>query len=236
MITNLDNYLVGIVIGIRYRANFSIEDSLGAIVDKILYDKKAFFSPKIFPLVQNTGNGKVLLNDKNSDRLTINNSNIVLDVLFDGSFEKEDCEQLIDKFYEQIIEGIMKQYKITEIIRIGIVKRYLFQLEDLAESFINKTIGNTLDGINDINLRFSKKIPTSEAMVHLEVLDYSNVIFNIIKQSDKNELFVSMDYQKYFDPFLSSVSELKYEEFIKTMNNFNKNNYLNWLNNNYLNE
>lgn len=236
MITNLDNYLVGIVIGIRYRANFSIEDSLGAIVDKVLYDKKAFFNPEVFPLVQNTGNGKVLLNDKNSDKLTINNSNIVLDLLFDGSFTKEDCELLINKFNEQIIEGILKQYRLTEIIRIGIVKRYLFQLEDLAESFINKTIGNTLDGINDINLRFSKKIPTSDAMVHREVLDYSNVIFNIIKQSDKNELFVSMDYQKYFDPFLASINELKYEDFIKTMNSFNKKNYLNWLNNNYLNE
>ncbi len=236
MITNIDNYLVGIVIGIRYRANFSIEDSLGAIVDKVLYDKKAFFNPNIFPLVQNTGNGKLLFNDKNSDRLTINNSNIVLDLLFDGYFPKEDCELVINKFNEQIIEGIMKQYKITEIIRIGIVKRYLFQLEDLAESFINKTIGNTLDGISDINLRFSKKIPTSEAMVHREVLDYSNVIFNIIKQSDKNELFVSMDYQKYFDPFLSSVNELKYDDFIKTMSSFNKNNYLSWLNKNYLNE
>ena len=126
MITNLDEYLIGIVIGVRYRANFSIEDSLGAIVDKVLYDKKSYFNPNIFPLVQNTGNGKLLFNDKNNDRLTINNSNIVLDLLFDGSFKKENSNQIIENFNEQIIEGIMKQYKITEIIRMGFIKRYLF--------------------------------------------------------------------------------------------------------------
>ena len=236
MITNLDEYLIGIVIGVRYRANFSIEDSLGAIVDKVLYDKKSYFNPKIFPLVQNTGNGKLLFNDKNNDRLTINNSNIVLDLLFDGSFKKENSNQIIENFNEQIIEGIMKQYKITEIIRMGFIKRYLFPIDDLAQSFINKTIGKTQEGINDINLRFSKKIPTSEAIVHRDILDYSNAIFNIIKQSDKNELFVTIDYQKYFDPFLTSVSELKFTEFINSVNSFNKNNSLLWLNKNYFND
>lgn len=236
MITNTDDYLIGIVLGIRYRANFSIEDSLGAIVDKILYDKKSFFNPKIFPLVQNTGNGKLLLNSENNDRLTINNSNIILDLLFDGSFEKEDCNLIIGKFNEQIIEGIMKQYKITEIIRIGIVKRYLFPIEDLAQSFINKTIGKTQEGINDINLRFSKRIPTPDAMVHRDVLDYGNVIFNIIKQADKKELFMTVDYQKFFDPFLTSVNEMKYTNFVNSANSFNQENYLSWLNKNYLNE
>lgn len=236
MITNLEEYLIGIVIGVRYRANFSIEDSLGTIVDKVLYDKKSYFNPKIFPLVRDTGNGKLLFNDKNNDHLTINNSNIVLDLLFDGSFKQENCNQIIEKFNEQIIDGIMKQYKITEIIRVGFIKRYLFPLEDLAQSFINKTIGKTQDGINDINLRFSKKIPTSDAMVHRDVLDYSNVIFNIIKQSGKNELFVTIDFQKYFDPFLNSVNELKYSDFINSVNSFNQNNYLPWLNKNYLNE
>lgn len=236
MIINLDKYLIGIVIGVRYRANFSIEDSLGAIVDKILYDKKAYFNSKIFPLVQNNTNGKVLFNDSTNDKLTINNSNIILDILFDGSFSKEDCDDILENFNQQIIEGVMKQYKITEIVRVGIIKRYLFTLEDLAKSFINKTIGETLEGINDINLRFSKKIPTSTAMVKREVLDYNNVIFNIIKQSDKDELFVSIDYQKYFDPFLTSASELKFMDFVSSVNQYNNKNYLTWLNKNYLNE
>ena len=36
MLDTLDNYLVGIALGIRFRANFSIEDQLGKITDTIL--------------------------------------------------------------------------------------------------------------------------------------------------------------------------------------------------------
>ena len=109
-------------------------------------------------------------------------------------------------------------------------------MEDLAQSFINKTIGQTLEGINDINLRFSKKMASQDAKVKREVLDYRNVIFNIIKHADKNELYVSIDYQKYFDPFLTNVDNLKYSDFISKANNFYNKNYLSWLNKNYLNE
>ncbi len=50
MIDSLDDFIVGFAIGIRYRANFSIEDQLGKIADKILYSRKSFFNPIIFPL------------------------------------------------------------------------------------------------------------------------------------------------------------------------------------------
>lgn len=235
MIKNIDQYLIGMCIGIRYRANFSIGDTLGAIVDKILYDKKSFFTPKVFPMVRNNNSEKILFNDKNNDRLTINNSNIVLDLYFDGAFKLEDYDSIIEKFNEKIIDGIMKQYKITEINRVGIIKRYLFTIEDLAASFLSKTIGQTIDGINDINLRFSKKIPTSEALIQEDILDYNNAIFNIIKHADKKELFMAIDYQKYFDPFLSTTSQIKFLDFAKSVDNFTDNNYLTWINKNYLN-
>ena len=161
MITDLENYFVGFVIGIRYRANFSIEDSLGEIVDKILYSNKSYFGPKKFPLVQNHVNSKVLVNQGTNDKLTINNSNIVLDISFSETFQKSDYNSIIAKFNDEIIDGVMKKYKITEINRIGLVKRYLFNLDELANSFIDKTIGKTLEGVNDINLQFSKKFPTA---------------------------------------------------------------------------
>jgi len=235
MIKNIDDYLIGVCIGIRFRANFSIGDSLGAIVDKILYDKKAYFNPSVFPMVRNNSSEKILFNDNNNDRLTINNSNIILDLFFDGSFKLEDYDTIIEKFNETIIEGIMKHYKITEINRIGIIKRYLFTVEDLADSFLAKTIGQTIDGINDINLRFSKKLPTADALIKREIFDYHNAIFNIIKHADKKELFMSVDYQKYFQPSLTSVSEMKFIEFSNIVDNFTDNNSLTWINKNYLN-
>ncbi len=46
MITRLDDYLVGVAVGIRFRANFSIEDQLGRIADEILYRGGASFGPQ----------------------------------------------------------------------------------------------------------------------------------------------------------------------------------------------
>lgn len=236
MIEKIDNYLIGICIGVRFRANFKIEDSLGEIVDKILYGKNSIFSKKVFPIVQNNADGKLLFNSMNNDKLTINNSNIVLDLFFDGSFEISDYDKIIEEFNDSIIEGILKQYKITEIVRIGIIKRYLFTVGGMADKFLSKTIGGTIDGVNDINLRFSKKFPAQEAMVKKKIYDHRNAIFNIIKQADKDELFMSIDYQKLFEPFLSSSIEMKFEDFIRSANGFTNKKYLTWINDNYLKE
>lgn len=234
MINDIDKHLIGIAIGIRYRANFSIEDQLGKIVDQILYNKNSSFDATIFPLVQNNVSDKTLFNEKTGDSLLINNSNLILEINFGGSFEKKDYASIIENFNKELIEGVLKNYKITEINRAGIIKRYLFNVEDLAKSFINKTIGNTIDGINDINLRFSKKFPVQESLIKKEVYDYHNAIFNIIKKADRDEIFMAIDYQKYFEPFLTTASQIEFLEFSKIVDKFNTGHYVEWINKNYL--
>jgi hypothetical protein len=137
-------------------------------------------------------------------------------------------------FEEQLVNGIMKNFKIKEIVRIGYIKRYVYQMEELANTFVNKTIGSTLGGINDINLSFSKKFTTPEGLVKQDVHDYDNAIFNIIKKSDLNEIFMAIDYQCYYLPFLNDISELKVKPFFDRAESFSSGNYLNWLNKNYL--
>jgi hypothetical protein len=234
MITELNKYLIGIAIGIRYRANFSIEDQLGKIVDQILYNKNSTLDLTVFPLVQNNVADKTLFNDKTGDSLLINNSNIILEINFGKKFEHTDYNQIIESFNKEIIEGVLKTYKITEINRAGLIKRYLFQVEDLAKSFISKTIGSTIEGINDINLRFSKKFPVPDSLIQKEVYDYHNVIFNIIKKADRDEIFMSLDYQKYFEPFLTSANQIEFIDFSKNVDRFNSGNYVEWINKNYL--
>jgi hypothetical protein len=233
MINNLHEHTVGIAIGVRFRANFSLEDQLGEIVDKILYSKDAYFGPNVFPVVVNNRNEKVLINEDTSDKLLINNSNIILEANLLDSFKGETIETILSKFNSQIIDGILKNYRVTEINRIGIIHRYLFKMEDLAKTFVNKTIGSTIEGINDINVRFTKKIPLPEAMIKKDVNDYLNVIFNVIKRADQNELFVSVDYQKLFDPFLTSSSQIDFEDFTDLALSFNSKSFLGWFNENY---
>lgn len=236
MIEKLEDSLIGIVIGVRFRANFSVEDQIGRIVDDIIYAEDSFFGSNVFPYVQSNVGKKRLVNENTNDSLLVDNSNIILEINFGSTFKSSDANKIIDQFHNQIIKGIMKKFAIREIMRVGFVKRYIFKLEGLADRFVNKTIGKTLEGINDINLSFSKKIPVPEAFIKKNINDYDNAIFNVIKKSDLSEIFMSIDYQRYFDPFLESTTQenFSFKEFVNCAEQFNNGKYLPWLNSNYI--
>ncbi len=238
MIESLDEFLVGVVIGIRFRANFSVEDQLGRMVDRILYSKDSFFNSDVFPRANSTVGQKTLLNPDTLDSLRIDNSNIIMaiNLVEKKRFSLKDLPNLYNKFEEQIIKGVVRHYKITQIVRIGFVKRYLFRLEDLAKTFVDKTIGKTLGGVNDINLRFSKKLPVPDALVRRDVNDHYNAIFNVIKKAELHEIFMAIDFQHYYDPFLDTSADIDFRSFIKQTDTFNSARYLEWLNSNYVEE
>ena len=237
MIEKLDKYLIGIAAGVRFNPNFSIEDQMGRILDNVLYPKNSYFNPKVFPEVSTPAPGqKVLHNKRTGDRLVFDSSNFVLEAQFGDNFtfQYSDCDEILSKFDEQIIKGTMSKFNVRDIIRIGLIKRYLFPIRDLAQSFVERTIGNTLEGVNDINLRFSKKMPVPEAMVKRDVNDWSNAIFNIIKKADLDEIFMSIDYQIYFEPPLNKASDIRFQVFSNATLEFIEDHYLPWLNNNYM--
>ncbi len=237
MIENLDDYLIGIATGVRFRANFSVEDQLGRILDAILYSQNSFFNPSVFPNVVNTAVAqRAMVNKETDDKLIIDNSNFILETQFgfQNGFKKEDAPNILQKFEEQIIKGIMSKYKIQQIIRVGLIKRYLFPIKDLAKTFVDKTVGETLEGVNDINLRFSKKVSVPEALVKQNVNDWSNAIFNVIKKSDADEIFMSVDYQLYYSPSLEKASQINFIPFTQAAENFNQKRYLPWINTNYM--
>jgi len=234
MISNLNDYLESIVIGIRYRANFSIADNFGNILDEILYSKGAFFNQDFFPLVLHSkADEKVLFNEDNKNSITINSSNVIIEL---HNVNKLNLKEIIESFKSQIVFGVMKKYKITQINRIGFINRYLFKEKILADNFIEKTIGETLEGIKDINLQFSRKYTISEALVKKDVYDYYNAIYNVIKRANKDELFISVDFQRFYEPVLESTSLIKYEQFIDKVYIYNSEDFLPWLNNNYRNK
>lgn len=234
MAINLNESLISIALGIRFRANFSIEDQLGQIIDQILYSSDSYFNPKVFPLVKSVVGQKVLSNEKTGDQLTIDNSNIILEAIFGDTFSISEHKQILEHFENDIIKKVMKKFAIKEMVRIGYIKRYIFNVENLATRFVDKTIGGTLEGINDIRLSFSKKLPVAEALVKKDVNDYENAIFTIIKKSNLSEIFMSVDYQRYFDPFLPTATDIPFEQFIEQAELFNNNKYLPWLQSNYL--
>ena len=234
MISDLSDYLVGIAIGIRFRANFSLEDQFGKLVDEILYRKNSSFGPSVFPKVQGAVAGRRLVNEDTGDYLTIDNSNFILEINVSEHHQVSDIPRFIEAFDGEIIQGVMRSYGVREIIRTGYIRKYIFTVDQLADRFVDKTIGSSLKGVEDINLSFSKKMPSEDAYAQRDVSDYHNAIFNIIKHADKDEIFMSVDYQLLYIPFLPSVNEIKYVPFIQCAEQFNNNKYLPWLNTNYV--
>jgi len=231
MISNLNDCLESVVIGIRYRANFSITDNFGSIIDEILYAKGAFFNQDFFPLVIHSKvDERVLFNKDNKNSLTINSSNMIIEL---HNNDKVNLNKIVESFKSQIVFGVMKKYRITQINRIGFISRYTFKEPTLANNFIEKTIGETLEGIKEINLQFSRKYTISEVLVKKDTYDYYNAIYNVIKRTDKDELIISVDFQRFYEPVLESTSLIKYEQFIDKVNIYNSEDFLSWLNNNY---
>ncbi|MBW1707121.1 MAG: hypothetical protein JRJ86_18510, partial [Deltaproteobacteria bacterium] len=133
MIKNLSEYLIGFAIGIRFRANFSIEDQLGQILDTILYSQGSYFNSKVFPKVGGNVGQRIMFNPDTDDQLRIDNSNFILEIQFqpEKGFKEAEYKEILKKFDEQIIQGVMSKFKIQQIVRIGLIKRYLFPLDDL---------------------------------------------------------------------------------------------------------
>jgi hypothetical protein len=215
MIDTVKDYLVGLAIGIRFRHNFSLQDKFGVIADNILYKKESFFNPEIFTEINVSPFEMKLVDQSTGNFLTINTGNVILGFDFGDKIKVSDMEQVIDGFNADLIQGVLEKYNITGINRLGYIRKYIFTIEELSKVFIDKTISGTLDGVNDINLRFSKKLPIEEAIVKKGVNDYYNIIYSIIKKADKKETFISVDFQRYYNPALEQTSQLQFSKFLK---------------------
>lgn len=147
LIEDVRSFLVGIAIGIRFRANFSIEDKLGTIIDSILYSKCSTFDSVFFPEVLTGPLGKKLINKETGNSLSVDPSNIILDMRV-NEFDLEKINQIHERFNKEIIQNVLQKFEVTRINRIGYINRYIFDVEELSRVFISKTIGQTLQGVN----------------------------------------------------------------------------------------
>lgn len=232
-LTEIGQYLTSIVIGLRFRPNFAMQDRFGTILENILHDKKSFFNPTVFPKVRNEINKRILFNPETESYLSIDNENIILDFNVIDNPDKEIVDTICNAFDDQIIHNILKEYSIQGINRIGYIKRYEFESQELSSNFIERTIGLTLDGVNDIQMRFSKKMPDQQAILNENINDYSNAIYTVIKKSDNNILTVALDFQKYFIPPVDKYSQIEFDKFRVTAENYNNKNLLEWVNRNF---
>lgn len=236
MINNLNENLSGMAIGIRFRPNFLIEDKFGELIDNILYPKNSFFNPTAFPEVETTHGTKTLFNQKTEDKITIAAENIILEINFteESEYKKDQIDVIINNFNTQILRGVLEKFKIESIIRIGIVRKLKVADEELREKFIEKVVGKKANGIKEASLRFSKALAIGKSILNKDINDYDNVIYIAALKKDANELLLNLDYQRYFIPFLSTIGQIDYKDFIAKAEKYGSEKFVSWINNSFI--
>ncbi|MBG0785809.1 MAG: hypothetical protein H0S79_11970 [Anaerolineaceae bacterium] len=240
MFENLNGFLVGIALGIRFQPNFTINDQLGRISDEILFSPDSFFNHEVFKVTQSTpSRQQILMNDDNKDRLVIEAENLILEMNFNESdqFNVGDVPEILEAFNNQIIKGILNNIPVERFIRIGYISKYQFTDENFINSILENVTGVEKNGVKDLTLRFSKRLPLGESYAKNEVNNFNNAIFTITKKAEKIEqINISIDFQKFYDPVLMSSLKIDFNKFLSEASYFTSEHFLPWLKSFYLEE
>lgn len=237
MTINPKKYLTNIAIGIRFGPSFSLLDNAGKIIDLVLYTEGSFFDKKVFPEVFNIGPYEYRLgNSKTGDYLTLTNQDLILNCNFES--ERGEDENLkpklkvgslkqINSSFQNLLEKF-RRFEFDRIKRLGYINKYIINDPSLSHSVTNKIIGDTIDGVSDLVLRFSKKYPLPDALVKKAIYDYHNVIYTLTKKPDIDDLYITLDYQEFYEPTLESTGDLHFQEFLTKMETYNNNTFPTW--------
>jgi len=218
--TNLNDKIIDITIGIRFQRSFRIKDVLGAITDKLVYSESSPLNEYFERQTQN--NSEMTLTNEQGSYLRVNTDDIILKHVIEKDIDKE-LKFLAE--YLKYIKKIIKKYNITGINRIGII--YNHKIENDQKKFINAISGITnsqFSDVDDFSLSFSKKLSATSGVIKKGVNDYKNVIY-LFRKISRTELAIGLDYQKYFLPPLDDIEDKDFEDFISNSKQYLENTF-----------
>lgn len=226
---NLKSKIIGISLGVRFVRTFRISDISGDIIDNILHCDKSPFDINFFPKIkENNAREKILLNDETNNYFRINTDDLILSISVDNNFDKK-----IDFIKNNVIpyykETLFKKYKIENIKRIGIIFHHKLDKIEKINNLVKDLTSEKIDEINNINLSFSKKLPTTEGLINKDINNFKNTIYTFEQQGE--EIFFNFDYQYYYEPALQDLRDTDIDNVIDNSSKYLEENvYNNWLN------
>lgn len=227
--TVLADNLVGFVVGVKFRPNWAIEDKLGQIIDEILYSKDSSFNFNIFPRTNAAIGQKTLVNEETGDQLTVNRTNIVLDINFSEQLTKGNMDKYVNEFLKVITEKVYKIVDIHEVFMLGFVNKYIIKDKTAIEKITGLFDNAKITDINSLNISFTKKILLAESKAEKSINDFESVIHTIVKPPTLEEFLLHIDYQHYFEPKLDSIIDLRYGEILARAKSYNNTNMQEWI-------
>lgn len=213
-----------VIIGIRYRRSFRVPDIAGEIVDYVLHDESSPFDSQFFTEIGDMNNkGRVLLN-QNGNMLSVDFDSIVLTLIIDNKFD--DILKLIKEKYYPYMVNIVEHFGIKNFNRIGIIFDHQLEGSSSVNEIIKSLTDQKITVPDNLELRFSKKLATTEAIWKKDIIDYHNIIATYHKNSEG--LNIKLDYQTYFSPEISSINDLEFLKFIESAEDYRIKNFYNW--------
>ena len=198
------------------------------MIDDILYSNKTPFGTEFFPKIQETAREKVLFNNKTNEYLRINTDDIILGVEIKDNFE-EKFNWLKDQVLPYLKDTLFKNYGLKNIRRIGVIFAHKVDRSTNLDSAIKVLTKEKVDGVDNISISFSKKLPATEALYRKDVNDYKSTIYNITEM--ENDVLAELDYQYYYNPPIEDLRECFVDKVLSDSKAFLEGSYYNWLNN-----
>lgn len=203
----LNKQVKNIVLGIKYKKTFKIQDVSGQIIDHILNNNKSPFDSDFFPKILETRDRKKILKSKDESELRVTEEEIVIILNTNEDNFEARTELIKNKVIDYYEKSLFTKFGIHNIARIGI----MFEINILNNNFINKKIKQIVGNknVHDINLAFSEKFPTDSGLSQKDVFDYINTNYILKTKTIDNKSILSFqyDYQKIYKPFVTELRD-----------------------------
>jgi len=229
---------LSVLIGFRFERSWRILDINGSIIDKILSDKKSPFKreTKYFDWVNSESRGKTVINKETDCFISIN----IDDLLFKHIFQttprssNKDLSWFFNSIKNFIIPHIIVNFKIKQIVRVGIIYYHNVNADEINTTFMRDIIEDDSVEIPKFNLDFHKKYPVDISLAKKGVNDYKNVIYSIKHKQDEEDkdnmkYEISLDYQYYFEPKIDNIKEWNVNDFLDKSKSYLDNVFYPWV-------
>jgi hypothetical protein len=218
-----------VAFGVQYEPQYSVSDRKGAVIDQVLRAGGTPFGPDTFPYSRRSADYHHLVNDTTSDSLRLSERDVILAMSI-AEDQQERIRVLGTDFDKYVLGPLRDAAKLRNITRYGVLLTLAEASAWLSESPVQHFLARDVDNARSMNLRFTKRLPTHEAIAKRRVKDFRNVIYTI-NQSDEGEVKISVDYQEYFDPALDKREweERAFDTFAEQGLNYFSNEFEPWI-------
>lgn len=196
-----------LVVGIKYEKSFKLIDKMGEMFEIILHDAASPFGTAFFPGYDDLGFEEKILLGKNGTYMKISSQEIVFRYVLNS---KADIKKELDWFSKDaisfIVEQLINNYKIRDIMRIGLMFTHFMNSKNASANMISKLTENKVQNADQFSLSFGKKDTAIEGWTKKQVDDYVNKI-TLFKQIDNQLYDITLDYQYYFLPAIEKFND-----------------------------